>query len=151
VSGVDLCHAEARIAEPTCCETIVCAIDTSDDSVATTKAAASLALRFTAKLILVHAVAFGSAQLDSGPGDKSPESEEHEIRARLDSLQRLAGVKVPICIGRGHTEEVVCDAVQRQRANLVIIGRGHHREEKNLFRSRVYWIVRESPCPVLSI
>lgn len=145
------CHAEARIADPACCETIVCAVDTSEDSVAIMKAAASLALRFTAKLILVHAVGFGSTPIDSGPGHKSPESEEGQIRARLDSLQRLAGVKVPICMGHGHTEEVVCDAVQRQHANLVIIGRGHHREEKNLFRSRVYWIVRESPCPVLSI
>jgi hypothetical protein len=48
-------------------------------------------------------------------------------------------------------ERVVREAVLRERAQLVVIGRGHTQGGLGRIRTHSYSIIRSSPCPVLSI
>jgi len=145
------CHSESPITDPFRFTSLICAVDETEDSIPIMKAAASLSVRFTAKLVLVHALC-SPTWVDSGATlPSSLEAREAHVRAQLTSLQQRAGIAVPMCINSGHLEDVVAEAARKYRANLTVIGRGHHSDDKSMFRSRVFWIVRESPCPVLSI
>jgi nucleotide-binding universal stress UspA family protein len=61
--------------------------------------------------------------------------------------------------GRAGVASVVGDDVPEgirlaaieESADLVIVGRGHHRGAVSRLWSDLYRIVRESPCPVLSV
>lgn len=145
------CHSESPITDPFRFTSIICAVDETEHSIPIMKAAASLSVRFTANLVLVHALfPLRGADSVTSPGP-SLEARKAQVRARLSTLQQMAGITVPMCIESGHLEDVISEAARQYRANLTVIGRGHHSDEKSMFRSRVYWIVRESPCPVLSI
>lgn len=39
----------------------------------------------------------------------------------------------------------------KRKADLIIVGRGHDHDKLNQLFSQLYGIVREAPCPVLSI
>jgi nucleotide-binding universal stress UspA family protein len=47
--------------------------------------------------------------------------------------------------------DAVRELVLRQKADLVITGRGHCQGAMSRMWSHLYSIVRESPCPVLSV
>jgi nucleotide-binding universal stress UspA family protein len=131
--------------------TILCAVDRTEDSVSTMRFACRLAHDYRAKLFLVHAV--------PGP-EVAPEKYfdadlrlylEHDARKTIARLQEAAGVASPLCMGMGEVSHVVRDSALGHGADLVIIGRGHATRTLGRLRSKVYSIIREAPCPVISV
>jgi nucleotide-binding universal stress UspA family protein len=132
------------------CKAIVCAVDESDESEAVLRAAAYLAESFHASLFLVRGVAtppqaaevdFSALRLELL---NTAESNLRDLKARL-------GVDAPqIVTDRSILELVHEEAVQR-KAGLVVLGRGQAQAHFGRFWSLLYPIVREAPCPVLSI
>ena len=55
------------------------------------------------------------------------------------------------CIRHGSVPGVLREAALNFGAQLVVIGRGHATKFLGRFRTNVNAIIRESPCPVLSI
>ena len=51
----------------------------------------------------------------------------------------------------GEVATVIREAAEENRADLVIIGRGVMQETFGRMRTNVYAIVREAPCPVISV
>lgn len=129
---------------------ILCAVDVNSDSVQLICWATQLAQQIKAELHLVYAIPGGSGS--SFPPE--PKYRQHLIRSACSDMQRMqasAGVNLPATVLEGDPEEVVRNACQLLRADLVIVGRGRIQKPLGRLRSRAYAIIRDAPCPVISI
>jgi nucleotide-binding universal stress UspA family protein len=121
--------------------TILCAVDLGSQSGKTMAWAAWLQRQFQARLILLHAVAL---QADS-PGI------QEFARDELLHLQRAAGVEADLVMEPGEPAKIICSAAARLAANAVVIGRGSAAGDFGRLRTNSYAIIRQSPCPVVSV
>jgi nucleotide-binding universal stress UspA family protein len=126
-------------------KSIICAIDLSPESVNLIRYADDLARRFSAKLRLVHAVAVIPAR----HGFRSLVLQE--AHDRILNLQKEAGTNLDVKVEGGVISTVVSNAAQRFDGDLVVIGRGGLQHTLGRLRTNAYSIIRDSPCPVLSI
>jgi len=69
----------------------------------------------------------------------------------IQKLRREAGTDAELCLEAGDVSKIVRGEALRHAADLVIIGRGHIQETLGRLRTHEHVIIRESPCPVLSI
>lgn len=144
-------HMEESSAFPSELRTVMCAVDRTLDSIPTMRFASRLAQDNQAKLYLVHAI--------PGPEiapDKYFDADlrlylEQDARTTIAGLQESAGVAAPLCLGLGPVSHVVRNAAQEHKADLVVIGRGRTTRTLGRLRSNVYSIIREAPCPVISV
>ncbi len=61
------------------------------------------------------------------------------------------GVPAPLTITLGDVAEAVRAEAQRHKTDLVIIGRGMLDQSLGRLRTHSYAIIRQAPCPVLSV
>jgi nucleotide-binding universal stress UspA family protein len=131
-------------------KSIVCALDQTEEAEVILRAAAALAKTYQANLALVHVLEMPPAtpELDFTPYRKDLIDAAHANLRRLKSRLNLDAPDVVIDAGvaDGIHEEVV-----RRKADLVVVGRGHDQGVISRVWSRLYSVVRDSPCPVLSI
>ena len=129
---------------------ILCAIDLQDRSLCTLKYAAELAQAWEAKLEMVHAITAPEAQ----PGkclDSRFRTFLYEVaHEKISQFQHAAGLQVPVHINGGDIATYVRDVAVQRQTDLLVIGRGAHTMMGRL-RDHSYALIRESPCPVLSI
>lgn len=130
--------------------TILSAVDDDAESEKTLVWVSALASEFKAALILVHV----ESRLESpGEGYYSREYHEHvlaEAKRKMDELQCAAGTHVEVIIGAGSVAHVVCKTADDLKADLLVIGRGAN-EASGRLGLNTYGIIRESPCPVVSV
>ena len=78
-----------------------------------------------------------------------------EMAARAESdiraVQQSIGSTAEVQIVEGDAPKAVCAAAKDWNADLVVISRGAASEFFGRLRSRSYSIIRESPCPVVSV
>ena len=129
---------------------IVCAVSLGEETSAIAQAAAALAKSFGAKLSLLHVVESQppAAEIDYGP--YLTQSMDN-AQARLEDLKREFLIDASIAVMEGPITGCLNDEVARRSADLIVVGRGHDQDAVGRLWSRLYDIVRESPCPVLSI
>jgi nucleotide-binding universal stress UspA family protein len=144
-------HMEEHAPASTSFERVMCAVDLNESSVATMRFASHLAHDFNAKLWLVHAIPGAEA----GPekyfeGDLQRFLEE-EAREVIAKMQKTAGSAAQLCLGAGEVSHVVRHAAENHNADLLVIGRGHATRTLGRLRTNVYSILRQSPCPVISV
>jgi nucleotide-binding universal stress UspA family protein len=131
---------------------VVCAVDLSQDSVPLLRSAARAAAELGVSLRLVHAVpAFEAATQWSMRTLGNPDLLYDSIRAEMEKLQKAAGTNAELRLEAGDVAKVVRNEALRQNAGLVVIGRGRMQETLGSLRTNTYAVVRESPCPVLSV
>lgn len=70
---------------------------------------------------------------------------------RLSDLQTEAGTNFDILLRFGRVESVIRDAALECGADLILIGRGLLKRPLGRLRSAGYSIIREAPCPVISV
>jgi hypothetical protein len=70
---------------------------------------------------------------------------------RLRELKGKLAVDIPHTVINATVSNGIREEAARRDADLVITGRGHAQASFYTLLSRLYPIVRESPCPVLSI
>jgi len=145
-------HAEAADAwRPESPEHVLCAVDLEDDAycVHVIRGAAEFAKVYGAQVTVFHALP--GAGLRTGyppaPGDI--------VRVATDRLWDLAyraGATVKVQVEGGWPVEALHRYVSEtpHRPDLVVIGRSRHHGIGRL-GSHAYAIIREAPCPVLSI
>jgi nucleotide-binding universal stress UspA family protein len=145
-------HCEEAGAEHSEWRSIVCAIDTVPEGLRLIRSAAELATNCGATVHLVHAV---PAAAEKGPA-KYFDLEfsaflEQEARETIAGMQKEAGTNFVVCTGAGNITDVVRHAAVGHNADLVLIGRGELPHFAGRLRSQTYAIVRDMPCPVLSV
>jgi nucleotide-binding universal stress UspA family protein len=130
---------------------VVCALDLGARSSEVLAWAGEFARLFGGRLFLVTAV----PALTSIEAEYLPPASDNDLASRAsDALARLresAGVTAKTIIVGGS----VAPAIKRQalelRADLVVIGRGTATGVMGRLRSNAYEIIRDSPCPVVSV
>lgn len=70
---------------------------------------------------------------------------------RISNLQSEAGTDLDILLRFGRVEDVVRQAASAGNTDLILIGRGVLQKTLGRLRSAAYAIIREAPCPVISI
>ena len=132
---------------------ILCAIDLGPQSADVLKCASQLAADFHTQLGIVHAVPPLSPGLELlFAGDWRAEVAN---MARQD-IEKLLGGKngasaATVHIQEGETAKAVCSVAREAEADLLVIGRGPQDRMDGRLTTHAYAIIRESPCPVLSI
>lgn len=125
---------------------ILCAVRLGPESDAALRMAGVLAQAFHARVCLLHML-----------GSSDPRNQEESVKsARLAFSQTLessgyTGSAPRVCILDMAIPEGIRKTALEEKADLVIVGRGHLRGEVSRAWSHVYTIIRESPCPVLSV
>lgn len=130
--------------------TIVCAADNDAGGENALKWASRLSSALDADLILVHV----EPRLQS-PGEEYYSKEFHErvvaeTNAKMDKVQRAAGTQAQVVLQGGKVEHAVSKAAEDLDADLLVIGRRSDPASEGLGLN-TYGIIRESPCPVVSV
>jgi nucleotide-binding universal stress UspA family protein len=129
---------------------IVCAVDLGPQSSKTLCWAAVLAREFDAHLTVLHTVAASIEPGDAGQkhwlGDVWRSAE-----AELQRLLEFVKTEATVLIEHGDPAGVICAATERLGAGVLVIGRGSAAGVFGRLRTNAYSIIRQSPCPVVSV
>jgi nucleotide-binding universal stress UspA family protein len=130
---------------------IACALDLGPDSPAVLGWADAMAREFSADLMILHTLPASTVSLGGYTFDPDWRLQlERNARERIAALQEDSGARGEVHIAVGDVAPAVRDAVVEWNADLLVIGRTHGGLLGRL-RANAYAIVRESPCPVVSI
>jgi nucleotide-binding universal stress UspA family protein len=145
-TGIALAEHTAQIPY----KSVLCALDDSDGAGGVLKAAAAFACKYQAQLWLVQVVQMPPATMEV---DFSPYKKDIMDAAdfKLRELKGQFGISAPHVVIEGPIAEGVRQEAIRRKADLIVMGRGRAQATFSRIWSHVYPIVRESPCPVLSI
>jgi nucleotide-binding universal stress UspA family protein len=137
--------------EPIFFRNIVCAVDFDAAGEKALRWAATFASEFNSHLTVVHAlprVEVGQAHyFDQGLLMML----RQDARDRIDELQERLGTVADVILDRGSVADVVRDAGTARQADLIVIGRHESSGVLGRLRANAYAIIRESPCPVVSV
>jgi nucleotide-binding universal stress UspA family protein len=129
---------------------VLCAIDLGPHSAATLAWAVWLQREFGATLTVIHAMTAHpepAGEPESNWRSGLREAAEEEILM----LQRDSGVEAEILLEAGDAGKVICSAAGRLAADVLVIGRGSSGGALGRLRANSYAIIRQSPCPVISV
>ena len=130
---------------------VLCAVDGLTTSVAVMQWAGRISADAGATMRMLHVVS-GMDGIPSRQIDREFEEEmKKSARLQIARLQEMAGVNSPLCIASGEVAGWVSEEARRHNSDLVVIGRGALHETLGRLRNHAYDIIRQSPCPVLSV
>lgn len=130
---------------------VLCAIDGTPKGIELMKWAANLASDLGASLRLVHVIAGMEAGQPRQMDRQFEEDLRFEARKLIEDQQKEARIDAPLCVTVGNISAGVREEARRHGADLVVIGRGVMHEALGRLRTHAYGIIRQSPCPVLSV
>ena len=129
---------------------ILCAVDLGPQSARALAWASWLQREFHGHLTLIHAIAAHAEALDEP--DLSWRTGIREIaEEELLRLQRETGADADLLLEAGEPARIICSAAARVGAGTVVIGRGSAAGDFGRLRTNSYAIIRQSPCPVVSV
>jgi nucleotide-binding universal stress UspA family protein len=153
-------QADALPDEPRSFRKVLCAVDLCPQSAITLAWASQFADEFHAELTIVHITPSteGRAGEYFDPerhGHWAMEARQHEFMAqalrKVEAMQKSAGTNAAVLVDDSiDVPTAVCSAAAQIEADLVVVGRGSSAGIERL-RTKVYSIVRQSPCPVVSV
>ena len=129
---------------------IVCAVDLGPQSRKTVEWAMGMQNEFAAELTLVHA----TTPISDDPEAMAAEwlaRMRQNAQAELTSLRQQAGANAAVAVECGEPAHVISAAASRINADLVVIARGSAAGVFGRLRTNAYAIIRQSPCPVVSV
>jgi len=145
-------HTEEITAHPVeCWKKVLCALEGEPRDLSVLRWAASFAAEQNLELRLVHAVR-GAAGAIGSATEPGMYAMLFEIgREHIEKLQKEAGTDFELCLLAGSPGRVVRQAATGHESDLVVIGRGIIQKPLGRLRSSAYSIIREAPCPVISV
>jgi nucleotide-binding universal stress UspA family protein len=110
-------------------------------------------LEFGSRLHLVHATGASPDAPDAADDSKAGwQAAVHKSAGEeLLRLQKFVGMEAGSSVESGEPAKVICSTAGRVGADLLVIGRGSAAGVFGRLRTNAYAIIRESPCPVVSV
>lgn len=130
---------------------ILCAVEASPSSVELLRWASGLSKTLGAELLLVHAVPGMAAWPEQDMGPEFEGTLRENARKNLQDLAMAADIAAPIAVGTGTVPDVVREEAVKQGSDLIVIGRGVLQGAMGRLRTHAYGIIRNAPCPVISV
>ncbi len=131
-------------------KSIVCAVDESQEALSVIKAGDALAKSYGATLAVVNVLGLPPMTMEI---DYASVKNDLLLGAQQRLRETLASVGVDAhhAVIEGNIANGLHDWAADRGADLLVVGRGHAQDALGRVWSNLYSIVRESPCPVLSI
>ena len=130
---------------------VVCAIDLGKQSCHTLRWAGLFANEFGARLTIVHAIPTAKDH----PNVYCDQDWKHELtrgaKDKIMSLQRSLGLEAAISVIPDEAPFAVSTTALHNNADLLVIGRSIENGMLGRLRTNAYSIIRQSPCPVVSV
>ena len=130
---------------------MVCAVDLGPQSGRVLCWAKQLADKFHARLTLVHIV----PETETAPvryfDQDLPVFLANKAKEALQRVQDRMGILAEVYIGRGDPAKALKSVSEKLGADLLVIGRSSGTGVLGRLRANAYAIIRESPCPVVSV
>jgi nucleotide-binding universal stress UspA family protein len=144
-------HAETLPKQASEIRTIVCGVDLASEPTRVIQAASDLAAQYGAVVRLVHAIYVPEARPGSNMYDGLKSFLFGTAREWIAKHQTEAGTKWEARLESGTVAPVLRNAAVDGHAEIIVIGRGRLQDRFGRFRTNVGAIIREAPCPVLSV
>ena len=131
-------------------KSILCTLDDTNEAEAVLRTAAAISKAYQADLSIIHVIPTvgPGAEIDYpamiGALTATAETRLREMKAEL-------AIDAPHCIGQGMVADAVRLKANKCEADLIVAGRGLAQTAFSRIWSSLYCIIRDSPCPVLSI
>jgi nucleotide-binding universal stress UspA family protein len=138
---------DPTLISPSSYRSIVCAVDLNSETETIFRAAAFLAQTYGARICLLH------VEPSFKENGEQPTAEEvkHSFDQALGVCTPGTGLDISLRSLDATIPERIRQIAIKQEADLVVVGRGHTRGTFSRAWSHLYTIIRESPCPVLSV
>ena len=145
-------HArEITAHSPATWKRMLCAVDLDDEGQRILDWAAAFAAAQHSELRIVHAVPGTNETVTEDQVPSTYRFLFEAARLQLARMQAKAGTNFEVCLLGGQAGNVVHTAAEGHDSDLVLIGRGAMHKTLGRLRSRAYSIIRDAPCPVISI
>lgn len=132
-------------------ERIMCAVALDWETDTVLKQSAELAGMLGAELTTIHVITPVEEGLLPLVDPGSPPISTESVRNAMEDALNRARVSAAIQISVGEAARQVACAAKKQKADLIVIGRGGAPELPGRLGSHGYAIVRRAPCPVLCV
>ena len=127
---------------------VLCAIDLGPESPAILRWASQLAADCHTRLEVVHAVPALPRHSANDWGLEVANMARQEVDRTVSASGAIAA---GIHIEEGEPAKAVCSLATRLGSGLLVIGRGSRDQTGGRLTAHAYAIIRQSPCPVISI
>ena len=130
---------------------ILCGVDCNSDAVALIRWAGWLGRNYQAAVKLVHVI---PTLNETSRNRGEVELRRYLVRrtqAEFEALMDQAGFRNELLLRGGSIPGRLAETARQQHSDLLIVGRGHTRRALGRLRTHSLAIIRESPCPVISI
>jgi nucleotide-binding universal stress UspA family protein len=129
---------------------ILCAVDLGAQSAKALGWAMELQKQFAARLTLLHATLAIPAMAKGSEANWNV-----VVRAaaqkELELLQKQTGATGELVVEAGEPAQVISAAASRLHADVVVIARGSAAGGFGRLRTNAYAVIRQAPCPVVSV
>ena len=131
---------------------VLCAVDLVEGSAAVLEWASHFAQSFGATLAVIHVLPESLIQLGGVYFDPQWRNKVAlTAREQIGELQKDIRGSSEVLVEIGNVPTTVSDVAARWNADLLVIGRGRQPGLFGRLRANAYAILRESPCPVVTI
>jgi nucleotide-binding universal stress UspA family protein len=127
---------------------VVCALDLETQSCPTLRWAKDLAGEFGAALQIIHVI---PKNKDNAFVDNLEEQMMAQAEKKLREVQECVGTDTQVQVLVGDVPAAVCGFACNNKADLLVIGRSVHNRFAGRLRANAYALIRQSPCPVVSV
>lgn len=131
----------------------VCAIGLNADSERVLRYASQAAEYVHANLTLVHVIPASGPDLpvELDLEERLQSAKREAASRRIEELQSAAGSHALVSIAIGPIKDMLTEAARRLRADVLVIGRSPQPGVLGRLRDLSYAVVRDAPCPVLTV
>ena len=143
--------------EPLSLAIVVCAVDFSSSSARALDYAVSVARKAEGRLVVFHALEWFDEEVErphAGVDTKRLPTSEDDARQELEELLTpdARACDPELVVGYGRPAGEVLRVVRESKAGLIVLGvHGRNALDRTLFGSTTQQVVREAPCPVLTV
>jgi nucleotide-binding universal stress UspA family protein len=130
---------------------IACAVKLEPHGRKVLQCAAELAEQYGATLSLTHITPAVETHFEKYSNQDFTAAMAADATSELEKFQQSAGTNANVIVEGGELATAVETIAKRLRADLLVIGRNPAPGILGRLRTHAYSIIRQSPCPVLSV